>query len=73
MQICIYKDGSYIDYWSVSNTRAVINANSNGLAISITVGHVDDAYLYFQETGDIIFAGKNTPYYGYLNINDIPT
>lgn len=71
MQICIYRDGTYIDYWSISNTRAVINANSNGLAISVSSNYVDDAYLYIQETGEIIFAGKNTIYYGHKNISEL--
>lgn len=31
--------------------------------------HAEDSYAYVTNTGDIIFAGKNTPYYGKKNIN----
>lgn len=70
-QIQIYKDGKYIDYWSGGNYK--LNVNSNGIAVTLYTAKIDDSYLYINGTGQILFAGKNTPYYGYTNINDMPS
>ena len=43
------------------------------ITFSIQIEQIDNAYAYIQETGQIIFAGKNSPYYGYTNINDMPS
>lgn len=73
--IRVFKSGSYRDYWSwvaqVGMRRKVINPLSNGLAMTIILDNIDDSYAYLGETGQIFFAGKNTPYYGYTNINDM--
>ena len=70
-------DGSYLDYWTLNGTdvysRNVINANSGYLACTLNTNRIDVSYAYLQETGQILFAGKNSPYYGYTNINDMPT
>lgn len=74
--IRVFKDGLYRDYWSwdprVGMRRKVINSLSNGLAMTIILDNIDDSYAYLEETGQILFAGKNSPYYGYANINDMP-
>lgn len=74
--IRVFKDGLYRDYWSWGPTvgmhRKVINSLSNGLAMTIILDNIDDSYAYLEETGQILFAGKNSPYYGYANINDMP-
>ena len=74
-QLIIFENGVYKDYWSVRNddNRDVINANSNGIGVTITASNIDNAYAYLPSNGQILFAGKNTPYYGYTNINDMPT
>ena len=33
---------------------------------------IDDVYAYCSSTGQILFAGRNTEYYGYANIHDMP-
>ena len=33
------------------------------------ISSVDDSWAYFEDTGEIIFAGKNTQYYGMSNID----
>ena len=75
-QLIIFENGAYKDYWTVRNggndTRNVINANSNGIGVSVGTADIDNAYAYLSD-GQILFAGKNTPYYGYTNINDMPT
>ena len=67
-QIQIYKDGEYIDYWSGGNYK--LNVNSNGIAVTL-YKNIDDSYLYINDTGQILFAGKNTPYYGHRNISEL--
>ena len=73
-QLIIFENGVYKDYWSVrpggSDTRNVINANSTGIAVSVESNHIDDAYAYLPD-GQILFAGKNTPYYGHMNISEL--
>lgn len=73
-------DGTIVRDWhyniSADNPRRIIGWNGTTLAeirFSIPIGEIDDAYAYVQETGQIFFAGKNSPYYGYTNINDMPT
>ena len=69
-------DGSYLDYWTWNgygeSSRRVINANSGYLACTLDTNRIDVSYAYLQETGQILFAGKDSPYYGYTNINDMP-
>ena len=75
-RLIIFENGAYKDYWSVysgSDVRNVINANSNGIGVSVVTSKIDDAYAYLPSNGQILFAGKNSPYYGYTNINDMPT
>ena len=69
--------GEYMDYWVWPNTadgtqRTVINVNSGMLSCCILISALDTTYAYLKETGQILFAGKNSPYYGYTNINDMP-
>ena len=45
----------------------------NIIRFSIKIENIDISYAYSAESGQIFFAGKNTPYYGYTNINDMPT
>ena len=65
----IFKDGDYVDYWSPTNIK--LNANSNGIGVTISNSRIDDAYMYINDSGQILFAGKNTIYYGHRNINEI--
>ena len=76
IRLIIFENGTYKDYWSVRNgndPRSVINANSNGIGVTVSTSNIDNAYAYLPSNGQILFAGKNTPYYGYTNINDMPT
>ena len=42
------------------------------IRFTIVTADIDDIYAYVENTGQIFFAGRNTPYYGYANINDMP-
>ena len=68
-QLMIYKDGVYLDYWSPGNYK--LNVNSNGLAVTLNTNDIDNSYLYINGTGQILFAGKNTIYYGHRNISEL--
>lgn len=66
--------GADVDYWKEHETRKkCINAGANEITCSIYLPLIDTTYAYIKESGDILFAGKRTPYYGYTNINDMPT
>ena len=74
----VSKDGgaTTFDYWGTTTDnpweRKCLNENTNACSFSIILSLIDDAWMIIVETGDILFAGKNTPYYGYTNINDMP-
>lgn len=61
--------------WSRSlNGGSNINVNYSfencWLALTVATDYIDYCYLYEMETGFVVYAGKNTPYYGKHNIND---
>lgn len=59
--------------YRVSSGFCYLSANADKIRFSIKVANLSNCYAYIDTTGQIIFAGKNTPYYGYKNINDMPT
>jgi len=74
----IFKDGgqTFMDWWSVStgstpSQAGRLNANSDGVGFSIAQSMIDVCYAYIVESGDIIFAGRNSIYYGHRNINEL--
>ena len=72
----IYKNSAYIDYWaffaySKENTRQILNTYSNGIKVDIVKSMIDDSYLYIKDTGQILFAGKNSVYYGHTNVSEL--
>ena len=71
----LWKDGVYKDYWGTSSAdnyeRAVIIPDTNGLKISLNMSRLNDAYALIKETGEILFAGKNSIYYGHRNISEL--
>ena len=71
----VWKDGVYRDFWGTNSAdnfeRAVIMPNTNGLKISLNMSRLNDAYALIKETGEILFAGKNSIYYGHLNTSEL--
>lgn len=64
-------------YYNISNDNPNRYIGWNGATLkeirfSIPIREIDDSFAYVEETGQILFAGKNSPYYGYTNINDMP-
>ena len=52
----------YSQSWTVSSFSKI--------AFSVDIRHLDDAYMYHSTTGQVFFAGKNTPYFGMSNISE---
>lgn len=74
----VYKNNGteYMDYWSPSTYSQeqeyyFVNEGSDGLAFSIFLDGINDAYAYISETGEILFAGRNSIYYGHRNISEL--
>lgn len=71
----VYQDGEFVTYWTTKFDS--VNENNfsgnygpfNQLRFSLVTAYIDDDYAYFADTGEVIFAGKNTPYYGMANID----
>ena len=51
-----------------SNSYTV--ATYSKIAFSVDMRYLDDAYMYDKATGQVWFAGINTPYYGMSNISE---
>ena len=74
----LYKNngGARVDYWVLHNEqspRKCINVGTDSAVFTLETSKLPDCYAYIVDTGQILFAGKNSPYYGYTNINDMPT
>ena len=83
-QRLIYQDNTVKTYWSMKTLVADVGSDpvesglyyasawpANKVRFTLISATLDDSYIYFTDTGDIIFAGKNTPYYGMSNISDV--
>ena len=71
----LYKNGAYYDYWGLNDAdnfeRNCINPNTNGMRVTLNMNRLNDSYFYIKETGQILFAGKNSIYYGHRNISEL--
>ena len=72
----VYNQDAYVDYWNLysivnEERRNVINIGSDGMAFTLLTENLSGSYAYILETGEILFAGKNTPYYGHRNISEL--
>lgn len=71
----LFRDGGYLDYWGLNQMdnyeRNCINVTANGLAMTMAMNRLSDSYAYLKETGQILFAGKNSIYYGHENISEL--
>ena len=71
-----YLDGVYKDYWNQTVTSSpanvtIFNANVNQVCFTLKTSMIDDSYVILSD-GEILFAGKNSIYYGYTKTNDMP-
>lgn len=69
------KDKSYMDYWNWYSSpgfeRTTINIDSEYVRCAILISEIGNSYAYLKETGQILFAGKNSIYYGHRNISEL--
>ena len=73
-QCRVYKNDVYMDYWTLApaqSPRKFINIGSEAIAITLNMFKLDESYAYIVETGQILFAGKNSIYYGHRNISEL--
>ncbi len=54
---------------SAASKRCKFGGDNSSPATTPTKVNLDNAYAYWQETGRIMFAGVNTPFYGMANID----
>ena len=84
-QCQIFEDDTFKTYWSCSSLMGALGSAdksmglyyasawpANKVRFVLVSAYADDSYVYFTDTGDIIFAGKNTKYYGMANIDGTP-
>lgn len=53
-----------------TGTRYTLASPYTKIAFSVDIRYLDDAYMFDAETGQVFFAGVNTPYYGMRNISE---
>lgn len=61
-----YFNGVYPRRLPIGKDRKIV-----GITFSIQETEIYNSYAYIVETGQILFAGKNTPYYGHRNISEL--
>jgi len=73
----LFKDGTYNNYYdqqkiNAENTRSTAAANLgiNGLRFTVWLFGAEKSYAYIRENGRVLFAGKESPYYGKEYITD---
>ena len=60
------------DYWYGPSRNIAGRPVKIRFSMTIAKLNAETEYAYSETTGQIFFAGKNTPYFGYKNINDMP-
>ena len=71
---CKVIDGNFTDYWNNKLDGAFhscgLSANKCYVRFTFDPDQMADMYAYNSSTGEVYYAGINTPYYGKTNIND---
>ena len=72
----VWNDDTFATYWTTQSTNSEQGVNITGgygtcnrVRFTLFTDGIDDSYAYFASNGNILFAGKNTQYYGMTNIN----
>lgn len=53
--------------------KDISSVSATGLRVSLVLADIENCYLYETNTKKVIFAGKNTPYYGMTYASDTAT
>ena len=65
----------YTDWWACrmsgeEKSIALGAANKRFIRLNLSMEKMSGAYAYNSATGEVYYAGKDSPYYGKTNIND---
>lgn len=67
-------NSSYTDWWNCRMNREeksiALGSNKKFIRLNLSMEQMSGAYAYNSATGQVYYAGINTPYYGKTNIND---
>ncbi len=67
-------DSPFTDWWSCrmgGDERSIaLDANKQFIRLNLSMEQMSGAYAYNSATGQVYYAGKDSPYYGKTNIND---
>lgn len=63
---------NYYDFvnWNSEHTRNATAAGSNGIRMCLPIFQIEKSYAFIPQTGRVLFAGKQSPYYGMSNISE---
>ncbi len=71
----VFTNGTYTDYWNRDSTTGemsqTVNNGVDGIRFTLQIDMLDVCYAFLQQTGDILFAGKNSIYYGHRNVMEV--
>ena len=75
-QILFDNDSRNWFYRNTNNADGQRNLNSTGkyliqIRCSIKIADIDNSWMFIRQSGEILFAGKNTIYYGHKNISEL--
>ena len=68
-------NSTYTDWWNCGMTgegekSIALGSNKQFIRLNLSMEQMSGAYAYNSATGQVYYAGINTPYYGKTNIND---
>jgi hypothetical protein len=72
-----YLNGAYYDYWNNASesepkdNSTLAKEGTTQMQFSLVTSMLDDCYCIYKRTGEILFAGKNSIYYGHRNISEL--
>lgn len=73
----VYNDDTFVEYYSTiyntlkANTNGIKTTTGNKVSFPVPMSSVADSYAYVHQTGEILFAGENTQYYGKRNVSEV--
>ena len=67
-------DSRFTNWWNCrmsGDERSIdLDANKQFIRLNLSMEQMSGAYAYNSATGEVYYAGKDSPYYGKTNIND---
>ena len=67
-------DSPFADWWNCGmggvEKSVDLGANKRFIRLNLSMEKMSGAYAYNSATGEVYYAGKDSPYYGKTNVND---